>query len=567
MSKKINHLLIALTALLAIGAVAIFLFSLNLNNSRYENGSNVVRKIQQLDSSWSMEAVKVRSNPQSDFDGLASFLPRLESLKSELNEILITDNTLPERFANSITGFIKQLEAKEEKVERFKTGFAVIRNSERYLPLAARSVNLAAQSSGLPYVGGTATVLVEDINAYMRSPNDAERKRISSEMSNLSSSINGFPAKLASEVAGFLSHGEVLMENTLRTEQLLTEATSDKSVSKAEDLVSGFSSMATSIEAQKSKLQYIAIGALVLAALLGLLLSMRKAQVTQPADKKAKAHAGGTAEAAHSLNSSDTSYRVFAGLIVKDIIQSLSKVNMSLDQVRQNANGVSMAFARAQNVVGNMERGLLPQDKAIAELKSDLVVAASESSPEAINSAIAELNNDYQSVLKAVKKISDFAGTDNEAEYEWININDIVREIVFPANYNNQAQIDIRLGDVPHLYASPDEIRYMFQNIVDNAVDAIKASGKVDGCIKVETQVADSNIGITITDNGVGMTQEKRTSLLQLFKPENLGKLDLGFPAANYIVKKYGGRILLNSMPEKGTAVRVILPESEQAMA
>ena len=61
-------------------------------------------------------------------------------------------------------------------MERFKTGYAVVRNSTRYLPLAAANVTRQAQDSGEEALARSVAVLVQDMNLFLASPN-ADRAR------------------------------------------------------------------------------------------------------------------------------------------------------------------------------------------------------------------------------------------------------------------------------------------------------------------------------------------------------------------------------------------------------
>ena len=59
----------------------------------------------------------------------------------QLKDLLLTTirgiPDVPDRLANDVSAYVNAVEAREERIERFKTGYAIIRNSARYLPLAA----------------------------------------------------------------------------------------------------------------------------------------------------------------------------------------------------------------------------------------------------------------------------------------------------------------------------------------------------------------------------------------------------------------------------------------------
>ena len=65
-----------------------------------------------------------------------------------LNQTVRRIPKLPERLGNEVDAYLNAIEGKEESIERFKTGYAVVRNSTRYLPLAAVNVTQQAQDAG-----------------------------------------------------------------------------------------------------------------------------------------------------------------------------------------------------------------------------------------------------------------------------------------------------------------------------------------------------------------------------------------------------------------------------------
>jgi len=49
-----------------------------------------------------------------------------------------------------------------------------------------------------------------------------------------------------------------------------------------------------------------------------------------------------------------------------------------------------------------------------------------------------------------------------------------------------------------------------------------------------------------------------------LFKTDGNAPLDLSLPSSSYLAKRYGGKLLFNSILNKDTAVRVLLPENAE---
>jgi len=96
-----------------------------------------------------------------------------------------------------------------------------------------------------------------------------------------------------------------------------------------------------------------------------------------------------------------------------------------------------------------------------------------------------------------------------------------------------------------------------FENIVRNAVDAVRqrhpgGGGTVDTRIATEPHPA-----ITVRDNGVGVDAEQATAYLLPFqsgKPHGFG---LGLPLARKIVLHHGGTLSLTGAPGEGACVRI----------
>ena len=76
----------------------------------------------------------------------------------------------------------------------------------------------------------------------------------------------------------------------------------------------------------------------------------------------------------------------------------------------------------------------------------------------------------------------------------------------------------------------------------------------------METKQKSDSVVVTITDNGIGIRPEHRKKVFQPFYTTREGALGMGLTITQHLVEKYGGTILINSMPNQGTAVRVTLP-------
>ncbi len=115
--------------------------------------------------------------------------------------------------------------------------------------------------------------------------------------------------------------------------------------------------------------------------------------------------------------------------------------------------------------------------------------------------------------------------------------------------------------ELPLINASPDHLQGVWLNLLTNAMDSFEG---VPGEISVQTRSQSNEIFVTVSDNGEGIPEEK---LAKIFEPFYTTKAPghgtgLGLPVCQRIIKQHGGRILVDSHPDRGTRFTVILPVS-----
>jgi signal transduction histidine kinase len=116
--------------------------------------------------------------------------------------------------------------------------------------------------------------------------------------------------------------------------------------------------------------------------------------------------------------------------------------------------------------------------------------------------------------------------------------------------------------DVPSrelmVFAEAPKVAIVLENVVDNAVRALKGRGKLS--VRVSEQ--DSAVLLRIEDDGPGISADM---LAELFEPRLTSdgprvKLRLGLPTAKRLIEACGGSIQVESAPQRGTTVLLSLP-------
>jgi PAS domain S-box-containing protein len=113
--------------------------------------------------------------------------------------------------------------------------------------------------------------------------------------------------------------------------------------------------------------------------------------------------------------------------------------------------------------------------------------------------------------------------------------------------------------------ADPDMLYSVLQNLIANA---IKFTNK-GGLIRTYSENAGNNfIQITVSDNGVGMTDDQKKNLFGFTTVSTKGTNEekgtgLGLMICKDMVERHGGTICVHSEPGKGTDISFMLPVAE----
>jgi len=115
--------------------------------------------------------------------------------------------------------------------------------------------------------------------------------------------------------------------------------------------------------------------------------------------------------------------------------------------------------------------------------------------------------------------------------------------------------------DLPHVRGFAGELNQIWMNLIDNALDAIQESGRVE----VAAHRQDGSVAVRIIDNGPGIPPDVRERIFEPFfttKPVGQGT-GLGLDIVRRLVRHNDGEISVESKPGH-TEFLVVLPMAEQ---
>jgi two-component system, NtrC family, nitrogen regulation sensor histidine kinase NtrY len=114
------------------------------------------------------------------------------------------------------------------------------------------------------------------------------------------------------------------------------------------------------------------------------------------------------------------------------------------------------------------------------------------------------------------------------------------------------------------VFADPELLEHALLNLVHNAIDAV--AQKPNPCVELNSrQLNDLQIGITITDNGCGVTPESLDQIFVPFFSTKPGGSGIGLSLARQIALAHGGGIDVQHREAGGSVFTLILPVDRPA--
>lgn len=133
------------------------------------------------------------------------------------------------------------------------------------------------------------------------------------------------------------------------------------------------------------------------------------------------------------------------------------------------------------------------------------------------------------------------------------------------------SQSESLLNDCHFEYRRPDkdvflmidvkQFKQVLLNLINNAMDAIKESGKrKTGIIKIDIQHLHTKVEIHISDNGSGIEQERINKIFAPFYTTKETGTGVGLAVCKRIIEEHNGKIEAHSQVGRGTTFKITLP-------
>jgi signal transduction histidine kinase/ActR/RegA family two-component response regulator len=167
---------------------------------------------------------------------------------------------------------------------------------------------------------------------------------------------------------------------------------------------------------------------------------------------------------------------------------------------------------------------------------------------------------------KTVKRIQDFARQRRDHDFVPVSVDQLlmdVHEFTRP-KWKDRAQsanvhinLNLQINSDAAIMGDPSELREVLINMVFNAVDAMPKGGR----LTLAAEERDGLIEISVSDTGVGMTDEVRSRIFDpFFTTKGTAGMGLGLAVCYGIIQRHEGHIGVSSEVGHGTTFRICVP-------
>ncbi len=239
-------------------------------------------------------------------------------------------------------------------------------------------------------------------------------------------------------------------------------------------------------------------------------------------------------------------------LIVRDITERAQLEAMAIDNERFAANGVLTATV-AHEV-----------NTPLHTIKTCLYLADSDDQ-EQRTTYLTLAQDEIDRISHILRQLLDLYRTHDGGDVP-INANTLIeRVLVLTSNVFAQAGIQVEpdlLPQLPTFMGRPNQITQILLNILLNAIAAMPNGGTLQLATSTTNaaSMGQMYVVITITDNGIGMTDEVRQRIFEPFFTTKANGSGLGLAVCKRLVEQHGGTISVTSVLGEGSSFQIAFP-------
>ncbi len=579
--NKARILNIALAAALVGGLGYLVVKTRSVDFDTHSNVVNTLRQLKQVDAEWNVDVLKSKTGFNASYDPVASPLPLIESLEGALRSTsaqLWSNNTYNSAALQPLLeSYTKAMNEKINLIERFKSQNSILRNSSRFLPVAASELAESLRAATVDAttrtgMDGTLNAILADTMAYNLTPEAALKAQIESNAQALVDKSAALPPELLERVEVFSAHVKTILTQQEVGDKVLGTIASLPTAKRIDELTDGYQQEHDKLLQDQQLYRQILIGysalLLLLLGYLGWNLLRSYRLLNKSKQDLEKTHHELKESQVYMVQAEKMSAlgQMVAG-IAHEINTPLAYVKGTLDVLNDQIGPVK-DLAMHSFQFSQMARNPSSDKAAVNKQFSEVSRLSKEVDEHQIMEEMGVLLRDglhgIEQISEIVQNLKNFSRLDRARVSEFSPEEGLESTLMLAKNLiKNKVEIKREFSGVEKIKCSPSQINQVFLNIITNAVHAMPEDRAVPGVITLRTAMENKDtVRIEIADNGMGIPSDVLPKIFDpFFTTKEIGKgTGMGLSISFKIIQEHGGKILVDTEPGMGTVFSILLP-------
>lgn len=171
--------------------------------------------------------------------------------------------------------------------------------------------------------------------------------------------------------------------------------------------------------------------------------------------------------------------------------------------------------------------------------------------------------NDNIRASEIIRKLRNMFGSQAADQFQLINLSNMVTEtidLVRAKARDESVEIRVNISQNVETVCEITQLQQVVLNLLNNALDSLTESKKPTKQLTVELTTKDDNIFLKVQDNGIGIPENIKKSLFELFKTSKAEGMGVGLWLSLAVAKNHHGTIECDSTYGEGATFTVTLP-------
>lgn len=170
--------------------------------------------------------------------------------------------------------------------------------------------------------------------------------------------------------------------------------------------------------------------------------------------------------------------------------------------------------------------------------------------------------NNIDKMKRFTSGLMDFSGLETKKVLHDISriIDDVVFFVKPQQKFRNIKMEMVIAPNIPKIEIDIGQIHQVLLNLILNAADAIRESGRSDGQITISCRPDNDKLRIAVGDNGPGIPAEILSRIFEPYVTSKKTGHGLGLSTSYRIINNHGGRLLASNNPDGGAQFAIELP-------